>query len=189
MPLLKSKVGQLYRSLPRVPTTRFISAEELTSDILFSGYRPMVSPVRENPLNQVYGKEQRGDLLWDMKENKGNEIQEKEEIPFMAGPMGTGGILSGGVNGTWRYNPRIPNKLLQNALWSSSAMGMEYYPEWNEVPSKVCGELKPFQLEKSLERKNGVKEGSKAVEEYDVEKSVDEYEQVVQKYLQQWKQK
>lgn len=188
MPFLKSKAGQMYRQLPRVPTTRFLSPQELTSDILFSGYRPIVCPLRENPLFQAKVKEaeaksrQEGESQAQAKAKETKDPQE-EEHPFMAGPNGTGGILSGGVNGTWRYNPRIPNKLLQSALWSSSAMGMEYYPEWNAVPSKVSASLKPFQLDSDMETRPGVK----LQDELQDDKTVDQYEQVVQEYLQQWR--
>lgn len=178
----------MYRQLPRVPTTRFLSPQELTADILFSGYRPVVCPLRENPLFQAKVKE----IETEMEESasqSGATSETEPEYPFMAGPNGTGGILSGGVNGTWRFNPRIPNKLLQSALWSSSAMGMEFYPEWNNVPNKVSSGLKPYQLDKVQEKKLVLKFPPKQVEELTDEKSVDQYEQVVQEYLQQWKQK
>lgn len=183
----------MYRQLPRVPTTRFIPQQELTSDILFSGYRPIVSPVRENPLFQAKVKElseEQNNASSSMLGARvgGKEVEAKKpEHSFMAGPNGTGGILSGGVNGTWRYNPRIPNKLLQSALWSSSAMGMEYYPEWKDVPNKVSSGLKPFQLDQAHERKMLMKLPTSRAEELTDEKSVDQYEQVVQQYLQQWK--
>lgn len=46
----KNSVDDVFRSLPRVPTTRFLESQRLSSDILFSGYRPVMYPVRENPL-------------------------------------------------------------------------------------------------------------------------------------------
>lgn len=46
----KSVTDDLFRTLPRVPTTRFLETQRLSSDILFSGYRPVMYPVRENPL-------------------------------------------------------------------------------------------------------------------------------------------
>lgn len=189
MPFPKSKATQMYRQLPRVPTTRFLAPQELTADILFSGYRPIVSPLRDNPLFQAKVKE----LEVEREKNGGGKLKSKAafasepEHPFMAGPNGTGGILSGGVNGTWRYNPRIPNKLLQSALWSSSAMGMEFYPEWNDVPNKVSASLKPYQLDQPEDKKMTLKFPPKQTDELSDEKSVDQYEEVVQEYLQQWK--
>lgn len=46
----KSVVDDVFRTLPRVPTTRFLESQRLSSDILYSGYRPVMYPVRENPL-------------------------------------------------------------------------------------------------------------------------------------------
>ncbi|CCH60794.1 hypothetical protein TBLA_0D02940 [Henningerozyma blattae CBS 6284] len=38
------------RDLPRVPTTEYLENTRLYNDIFFSGYRPVMYPVKENPL-------------------------------------------------------------------------------------------------------------------------------------------
>ncbi|AET37479.1 Sue1p Ecym_1233 [Eremothecium cymbalariae DBVPG len=48
--MVKGKPLEILRHLPRVPTTQYLSLEELRTDIFFSGYRPMVYPVKQNPL-------------------------------------------------------------------------------------------------------------------------------------------
>lgn len=48
--ILKNAHFYDFRSLPKVPTTQYLEARELTRDILYSGYRPVMYPVKENPL-------------------------------------------------------------------------------------------------------------------------------------------
>lgn len=132
--------NEMYRSLPRVPTTQFLRSSELTNDILFSGYRPMTYPVKENPLFMDRSRNNKPPVLKQQQETK-------DEFTVMTGPRGTGGIVSGGVNGTWRFNPRVPNKLLPYNIWSTSTMGMEYFPEWQNVPNNIIKKLKPYDLE------------------------------------------
>lgn len=147
--MIKKKSSDIFRSLPKVPTTQFLEPRELTRDILFSGYRPVTYPVKENPFFNI-GTQRKGPAgeTSAKKEYKNGAERENEKVEHnvMAGPRGTGGIVSGGVNGTWRYNPRIPTKLLPYNLWSSSTMAMEYYPEWLNVPKTIANKLKPFDM-------------------------------------------
>ncbi|SCV02914.1 LAMI_0H03994g1_1 [Lachancea mirantina] len=138
--LAKRKNADIFRNLPKVPTTQYLEPRELTRDILYSGYRPNIYPMRENPLYKEAGKRESRALgkSFVIAGNAANQFS------ALAGPSGTGGISSGGVNGTWRYNPRIPAKLLPFSLWSASSMAMEYYPEWIGVPRRVVDELRPF---------------------------------------------
>lgn len=150
----KSTHGDVFRALPKVPTTQFLESRELTRDILFSGYRPVMYPVKENPL---FGGRTRssGTVLH---ENVGSGSSEREsgveeQFDVMSGPQGCGGIGSGGVNGTWRYGPRVPNKLVPYDLWSTTTMGMEYFPEWMNVPRQVVRKLRPFDREAGIFKK------------------------------------
>ncbi|SCU79975.1 LADA_0B04346g1_1 [Lachancea dasiensis] len=140
--MLKRKSSELFRSLPKVPTTQYLEPAELTRDILYSGYRPVIYPVRENPLFKKAGRTSHNN------QNDGEHRPSKSaaEQNAMAGPHGNGGIGSGGVNGTWRYNPRIPSKLLPFNLWSSTSMAMEYHSEWIGVPRVVVNKLRPFEV-------------------------------------------
>ncbi|KAM3162076.1 Protein SUE1, mitochondrial [Lachancea thermotolerans] len=142
--MLKRKSSEIFRSLPKVPTTQYLEPAELTRDILYSGYRPVIYPVKENPLFKEAGwKTQR--LRGERGARKSSTVPQSSEMNAMAGPLGTGGIGSGGVNGTWRYNPRIPSKLLPYNLWSCTSMAMEYHPEWLAVPRTVVNKLRPFE--------------------------------------------
>lgn len=140
--MLKNKSHKIIRNLPRVPTTKYLSPLELSSDILFSGYRPITYPMTENPLIKNC----------DSTASDTNELfktsinHSSDTIPTMSGRYGTGGIETGGVNGVWKYNPRIPSKLLNIYIWGASSMGMEYYPEWLNVPKDVAMKLRPFQV-------------------------------------------
>lgn len=139
----KSCASDIFRSLPRVPTTQFLESRELTRDILFSGYRPVMYPVKENPLFKE--RRRNGELT----EEQHCELRQdaEEEHMVMAGPRGCGGIASGGVNGTWRNGVRMPTKLLPYSWWSTTSMGMEFFPEWEGVPRHVVRKLRPFDRE------------------------------------------
>ncbi|EDO15170.1 hypothetical protein Kpol_1017p4 [Vanderwaltozyma polyspora DSM 70294] len=153
---MSSDTEHIFRSLPRVPTTQFLESTTLTNDILFSGYRPITYPVKENPLFRNTGNTKNifGQDLVNAESNSNDAslLQEhdknitSQEFNTLSGDRGTGGIKSGGVNGTWRFNPRVPSKLLPYSWWSTSIMGMEYYPEWKNIPRKVVKDLKPYQL-------------------------------------------
>lgn len=143
----KTPHNDIFRTLPRVPTTQFLESRELTRDILFSGYRPIMYPVKENPL---FGDRSRNGAIVSSVAGatvEKNRPASEQEYTVMSGPRGCGGIMSGGVNGTWRYGPRLPNKLLPYDMWSTSTMGMEYFPEWINVPRQVVRKLKPFDRE------------------------------------------
>ncbi|QLQ79886.1 hypothetical protein HG537_0C05340 [Torulaspora globosa] len=150
----KSTHGDVFRALPKVPTTQFLESRELTRDILFSGYRPVTYPVRENPL--FSGRVRGGEALIGEQVGRESSVEdeiEKPEFTVMSGPRGCGGIKSGGVNGTWRYGPRVPNKLVPYDLWSTTTMGMEYFPEWINVPRHVVRKLRPFDREAGIFKK------------------------------------
>ncbi|CAI4054094.1 hypothetical protein SKDZ_16G4020 [Saccharomyces kudriavzevii ZP591] len=141
-----------FRSLPKVPTTQYLEARELTRDILYSGYRPVMYPVKENPL---FRDKKRDSLQMLLAPDEAPAAEAKATEKYMHknvlfGERGTGGISSGGVNGTWKYNPTVPNELLPFNWWSTSSMGMEYFPEWKNVPSYMMRKLKPF--DKSLQQ-------------------------------------
>ncbi|SJM85136.1 related to protein SUE1, mitochondrial [Zygosaccharomyces bailii] len=139
----KSCSSDIFRSLPRVPTTQFLESRELTRDILFSGYRPVMYPVKENPL---FKERRRNGELTEQQSGELRQDSEKEYM-IMAGPRGCGGIASGGVNGTWRNGARMPSKLLPYNWWSTTSMGMEFFPEWEGVPRHVMRKLRPFDRE------------------------------------------
>ncbi|SCV06065.1 LANO_0H21330g1_1 [Lachancea nothofagi CBS 11611] len=144
--MLKRKSSEIFRTLPKVPTTQYLEPAELTRDILYSGYRPVGYPVRENPLFKEAGWKQHPKRLRNDSSEMERSARGNIEHNAMAGPHGNGGIGSGGVNGTWRYNPRIPSKLLPFNLWSSSSMAMEYHSEWIAVPRTVVNKLRPFDV-------------------------------------------
>ena len=159
--MLKRRSSDIFRSLPKVPTTQYLEPAELTRDILYSGYRPVIYPVKENPLFKETGwKTQR------LREEPGSDTAltaaKESSKNAMAGPQGTGGIGSGGVNGTWRYNPRIPSKLLPFSLWSSTSMAMEYHPEWLAVPRTVVNKLRPFNSPERPDNAGGDSEATSA---------------------------
>lgn len=146
----RSTHSDVFRALPRVPTTQFLESRELTRDILFSGYRPVMYPVKENPL--FSGRTRTGETK--SRDNSGDQqANAEQEFTVMTGPRGCGGIASGGVNGTWRYGARVPNKLVPYDLWSTTTMGMEYFPEWMNVPKQVVRKLKPFDREAGIFKK------------------------------------
>ncbi|GAV49010.1 hypothetical protein ZYGR_0N04150 [Zygosaccharomyces rouxii] len=148
----KSCSSDIFRSMPRVPTTQFLESRELTRDILFSGYRPVMYPVKENPL---FKERTRNGELTDEIQSRHNsglrqgrtqeeEKESGEEYSVIAGPRGCGGIASGGASGTWRNGAKMPSKLLPYSWWSTTSMGMEFFPEWEGVPRHVVRKLKPF---------------------------------------------
>lgn len=142
----KSSHQDVFRMLPRVPTTQFLESRELTRDILFSGYRPVMYPVTQNPLLTERNRNGETTLVSEVIGERRKEEQQHNDHNYsvMAGPRGCGGIHSGGVNGTWRYSPKLPNKLLPYNIWTTTSMGMEYFPEWLNLPRQVVRKLKPF---------------------------------------------
>lgn len=102
------KLSRDYSWLPRVPTTEHILREEFNSDMLYSGYRPIVV----------------GDK--NAKENKLMQFAMKLE------------------------------KLSEPVPWVSSATGQEFFSEWDNVPSEIIKDLKPFHPP-SIEETNNAK--------------------------------
>lgn len=141
----KSSLNDVFRTLPRVPTTQFLESRELTRDILFSGYRPIMYPVKQNPLFAERNRngEIRPSTGGTNSKRRSNE-DNTDNHSTLSGSRGCGGIRTGGVNGTWRYAPKLPNELMPYNLWSTTSMGMEYFPEWLNIPREMARKLKPF---------------------------------------------
>ncbi|CDO92887.1 unnamed protein product [Kluyveromyces dobzhanskii CBS 2104] len=94
--MVTKKLSRDYSWLPKVPSTEHILREEFNSDMLYSGYRPIVV----------------GDK--NAKENKLMQFAMKLE------------------------------KLSEPVPWVSSATGQELFSEWDNVPSEIIKDLKPF---------------------------------------------
>lgn len=103
------KLPRDYSWLPRVPTTDHVLREQFNSDMLYSGYRPIVI----------------GDK--NAKEDKLMQFAMKLE------------------------------KLSEPVPWVSSATGQEFFSEWDNVPSDVIKDLKPFHPP-SVEETNNLKD-------------------------------
>lgn len=152
------------RSLPKVPTTRFLETEKLATDVFYAGYRPITYPMRESPF---FGRRQRlPQCIRECEESgaqsgspsarggaaggcaqAGVQARARASYSALTGHNKTGGIETMGVNGAWRHNDaRIPASLVPYAGWCSSYMGMQYYPEWQNVPKSVVSKLRPFDL-------------------------------------------
>lgn len=149
------KEGRVWRRLPRVPMTQYLESRELNTDIMYNGYRPVIYPVKENPLFR-HGKKNHqaiiNEFIGSSKSNKDhstgkrdNKLGDQDEInTHLYGQKNQGGIHTLGVNGTWKYGPKVPTGLLPFNWWSVSSLGMEYYPEWNGIPKDIISKLKPF---------------------------------------------
>lgn len=161
------KPGKSWKRLPRVPMTQYLETPELNIDIMYSGYRPVMYPVKENPLfrhkknqqtimNDFIGEtistisnDNNNNSIMDssIKNNDTNSGEEKEKKTinkYLFGENNQGGIKTLGINGTWKYGPKVPSSLLPFNWWSVSSLGMECYPEWNGIPREVIAKLKPF---------------------------------------------
>lgn len=145
------KSSRLMRHLPRVPTTQYLESRLLQNDILFSGYRPVTYPVKENPLFRTKNKDVISMFNEDNNQIENITIKDKKGSPLI-GPKGTGGIGSCGVNSVWDMSPNVPHNLLPYNWWSISSMGMEYYPEWKSIPSDLRRRLKPYDREVSTSK-------------------------------------
>ncbi|KAH7581637.1 SUE1 [Nakaseomyces glabratus] len=133
------RVNEIFRKLPKVPMTRYLENRLLSEDMLYNGYRPILYPMRENPLlchsnvreTHYYGE-------------SSNELQKKDEEPvneLLYGPEGRGGISTMGVR-------RMADPSKVKLGLSYSIMGMEYYPEWEKVPRDVVKRIKPYEVMK-----------------------------------------
>ncbi|CCK68449.1 Sue1p KNAG_0A07960 [Huiozyma naganishii CBS 8797] len=137
----------MFRRLPKVPMTKYLETRELAKDILYSGYRPVMYPVRENPLFRNSNK-----LMaishpeHDTEGTEGTHRDSQTVNTELFGNNNCGGINTLGCNGTWKYAPKIPQKMLPFNWWSASSLAMEVYPEWSSVPKHVVKGLKPFDL-------------------------------------------
>lgn len=138
---------QFFRNLPKVPMTKYLEKTELSKDMLYSGYRPIMYPVKQNPLfrnknNLIidYSKPSSdSDNNHKLNSNGASKINEK-----LFGLDNSGGIETCGVNGTWKYMPMIPTKFLPFNIWNCSCMVMEIYKEWEDIPQEIIKNLKPF---------------------------------------------
>lgn len=152
----KSGVGA-WKRLPRVPMTQYLETAELNTDIMYNGYRPVTYPVKENPLFRH--KKNQKSIMQDFIDStatsatptttmkhthKGKPSAVPDVNTYLYGERNQGGIKTLGVNGTWKYGPKVPSNLLPFNWWSVSSLGMECYPEWNGVPREVIAKLKPF---------------------------------------------
>ena len=148
------KLVKIWKRLPRVPMTQYLETSKLNTDIMYSGYRPVIYPVKENPLFR-HKKNQQSIMNYFIDENSVNEERNPDDNndgtenrievnKYLFGENNQGGIETLGLNGTWKYGPRVPSNLLPFNWWSVSSLGMEWYPEWNGVPREVIAKLKPF---------------------------------------------
>lgn len=138
--------NKVFKKLPKVPMTQYLETRELTRDMLYSGYRPIMYPVKENPLFRnrntmiQINAETKEKQIHDEDSSSSTEVTSKE----LFGVNNAGGIGTCGVNGVWRYNPRLPMELVPFNLWSSSSLGMEVFPDWIGVPHNVIKKLRPY---------------------------------------------
>ena len=135
---------QFFKNLPKVPMTQYLEKGELSKDMLYSGYRPIMYPVKQNPLFR-----NKHDLMREWRGGGSTAKKAQENAPHMLDPRlfgegGTGGIATCGVNGIWKHGPQIPDKTLPLSIWNSSCMVMEVYNEWGAVPRDVVKAIKPF---------------------------------------------
>lgn len=141
----------VWKRLPRVPMTQYLETPELNTDIMYNGYRPLIYPVKENPLFR-HKKNQKSIMknfidssTTTTHNNNSSKDRNLTDInTYLYGKKNQGGIKTLGVNGTWKYGPKVPSNLLPFNWWSVSSLGMECYPEWNGVPREVIAKLKPF---------------------------------------------
>ncbi|CAL9727543.1 protein Sue1p, mitochondrial [Monosporozyma unispora] len=141
----------VWKRLPRVPMTQYLETPELNTDIMYNGYRPLIYPVKENPLFR-HKKNQKSIMknfidssTTTTHSNNSSKDRNLTDInTYLYGKKNQGGIKTLGVNGTWKYGPKVPSNLLPFNWWSVSSLGMECYPEWNGVPREVIAKLKPF---------------------------------------------
>lgn len=133
--------------------TKYLAKDELSKDMLYSGYRPIMYPVKENPLfrndkNLVINSmqidnndiEQQSQTQSLINNNSSNEI--RNDLLF--GKDNCGGISTCGINGIWKYSPIIQKNQLPLNIWNSSCMMMQIYKEWSNIPINVIKNLKPF---------------------------------------------
>lgn len=130
------RVKEIFRKLPRVPRTKYLENRLLSEDMLYNGYRPILYPMRENPLLN------HGNVRETHYYEKPRTHAAREEVnELLYGPGGNGGISTLGV----RTHPDTGRLLIG---MSYSIMGMEYYPEWENVPHSVMKQLKPYDIKK-----------------------------------------
>lgn len=143
-----------FKRLPKVPMTKYLETKELKKDILFCGYKPIMYPVKENPLFR--NTKIINNILPDLnkKMNSSDKDGNKNSIPTngineeLYGFQNNGGIKSVGINGTWKFSPTIPSDMLPYNWWITSVLAMEFYPEWGNIPKEVLNRLKPFDRHK-----------------------------------------
>lgn len=115
--------------------TKYLENRLLSEDMLYNGYRPILYPMRENPLlNHSNVRE----THFYEKPKSHTDKTETEVNELLYGPDGNGGISTMGVR-----NHHIDTGKLAIGM-SYSIMGMEYYPEWEKVPHNVMKHLKPY---------------------------------------------
>lgn len=94
-----------YSWLPRVPSTGFLKPRDVSTKVLYSGYRPLFI----NPDKSDIGTE-------------------------------------GGQGGSTLYEFAMKlEDLSDQTPWMTSAAGMEFYSEWDNIPVELRKNLKPFE--------------------------------------------
>lgn len=127
--------------------TKYLAKDELSKDMLYSGYRPIMYPVKENPLF----RNDKNLIINSMPRDKETEQPVTENNPpdeirndLLFGKDNCGGISTCGINGIWKYSPIIQTNQLPLNIWNSSCMMMQIYKEWSNIPINVIKNLKPF---------------------------------------------
>ncbi|KAL3231787.1 Protein SUE1, mitochondrial [Nakaseomyces bracarensis] len=133
------RVSEIFRKLPRVPMTKYLENRLLSEDMLYNGYRPILYPMRENPL--LNHSNVRETHFYEKPESKSSARADEGVNELLYGRQGNGGIATMGVR------KRIDTGKLQIGM-SYSIMGMEYYPEWEKIPYNVKKHLKPYSKKK-----------------------------------------
>ncbi|GMM33011.1 Sue1 protein [Saccharomycopsis crataegensis] len=116
-------------SLPRVPSTSHLDLRKFKNDIFFSGYRPLLLPIKNEFRPLRFDKSGKGmsssasDAL-----SNGNSLvggNSTSEVSFSTSSSSSSFI--------------VPN------MWNNSAVGTEHFKEMDNIPYKVLMTLKPFQ--------------------------------------------
>lgn len=154
-----SSSKQFFKNLPKVPMTKYLERDELSKDMLYSGYRPIMYPVKENPLfrndrNLIINSMPRDndEQITNTNTNNLDPISNEIRNDYLFGKDNCGGISTCGVNGIWKYSPTIQTNQLPLNIWNSSCMMMQIYKEWSNIPTDVIKNLKPFDQRKLQKR-------------------------------------
>lgn len=109
-----------YSWLPRVPSTGFLKPREISTTVLYSGYRPLF--INPDKLKNGSDENQAGSTLFEF-------AMKLEDL-----------------------NDQTP--------WMTSAAGMEFYSEWDNIPVEMRKNLKPFAPPEASSDKNANEENA-----------------------------